>query len=101
MTGVFVASRGDFGEKGVGLDALLTPKASLTLSLYLCCWKKIEHCPHTLQLGRGPASSVLFLGSKSPKRTAKQRKAVSKGGYNGRLQGIPGVALKLPSPGQP
>lgn len=48
MTGVFVASRGDFGEKGVGLDALLTPKASLTLSLYLCCWKKIEHCPRTL-----------------------------------------------------
>ena len=34
---VFVASRGDCGEEGVGLDAVLTFKASLTLSLYLCC----------------------------------------------------------------
>lgn len=37
MIEVFVASVGDCGEKGVGLDALLTSEASLTLSLYLCC----------------------------------------------------------------
>lgn len=37
MIVVFAASRENRGEKGVGLNALLTFEASLTLSLYLCC----------------------------------------------------------------
>lgn len=50
-----------------------------------------------LGAGEGLGRLSLVPGEQSPERAVKQRKAMSKEGSNGRLQGIPGVALSCPA----